>query len=446
MADDVNIKKKSKDGAARKKTGNAAKTAKAADGAKGPKASKADKTAKSAKSAKAKKKAADSGKISRTMRFLPGSDDIKLVVNAAVVAAALLSLLLLVAVGADLRPSALVEGYRNKYAFIHASGDGFPVDITGGRIISVSGVSSGTAVLTTSKCLVLDGKGRTVTSEGHLLASPAMETSCGYILLFDSLGKDYSLRTLAEEKCSGETNESIICADVSRSGVFALVTKSETNNARLIVLSPDGKTLHKWKSVSYKISDVSVSPSGKYVAICGLSAQNGNLVSTVILQRVGAKENLKEYTFADTLITDIAFDGNSRLVVVGDDLAAYISIKNDKDNKIYGYDGRVLNSYDISEDGELALVFSAHSDGRNSSVVVIGDDCAERAHIETDITSPYVDLEDGRISLLYQSGVSCYNYKGKLLGKFDVQADCQSIFTSGGSLLAKGVMYLNRVG
>ena len=200
MADDVNIKKKSKDGAARKKTGNAAKTAKAADGAKGPKASKADKTAKSAKSAKAKKKAADSGKISRTMRFLPGSYDIKLVVNAAVVAAALLSLLLLVAVGADLRPSALVEGYRNKYAFIHASGDGFPVDITGGRIISVSGVSSGTAVLTTSKCLVLDGKGRTVTSEGHLLASPAMAPSCGYILLFDSLGKDYSLRTLAEAK------------------------------------------------------------------------------------------------------------------------------------------------------------------------------------------------------------------------------------------------------
>lgn len=392
-----------------------------------------------------RKKAGKAVRASGIMRFLPGSDELKLIVKGVAAVAALLSLLLLVITGADLRPSALLHGFRDKRAYTHASGEGFPVDIPGGRIFTVSTLSRGTAMLTRTKCMVLDGRGRRVMSENHSLASPAMESDGRYILLYDSLGQDYTVRTVSEEIYKGETDASIICADISRSGRYAFVTKSETNNAKLMVCSPDGKVLHKWKSVNYKISDVSLSPSGKYVALCGLSANDGVLESTVILQKVGGKENLKEFKFQNTLIADIAFDGDSRIVAVGDDLAAYISLHDDKNNKIYGYDGRSLNSYDISSEGELAMVFSDHSDGRNASVVVIDHDGRERAHIDTDLTSPYVDLEDGRINLLCNSEVVSYNFKGKLLGKAEVQADCQSVLTSQGRLLARGVMYLSEI-
>ena len=123
----------------------------------------------------------------------------------------------------------------------------------------------------------------------------------------------------------------------------------------------------------------------------------------------------------------------------------FLSVKNDQ-KFIYGYNDKVLNCYDISEDGELALVFSDHSDGRNASVVVIDDKCREKARIETAMTAPKVDLADGRIHLLYQSEVSCYDIKGNLLSHSDVEADCQTIFTSSGKLLARGIMYLNEIG
>ena len=77
---------------------------------------------------------------------------------------------------------------------------------------------------------------------------------------------------------------------------------------------------------------------------------------------------------------------------------------------------------------------------------VIDSECAEKAGIDTEMTSPYVDLDGGRINLMFQSQVSSYNYKGDLLSRADVEADCQSIFTSGGRLLARGIMYLNKVG
>lgn len=375
-----------------------------------------------------------------SFRF-PGNDRMKLIAKGTVISAAAVALLTMMIVGADLRPSAVINGFRDKYAFLHASGQGFPAEISGTRTIKASPVTNGTALLTDTTFTVYDGKGREVVSDSHSFASPAMETAGVYSLLYDRMGKDYSIRSVSTVISGGTAEDSIICADVSACGRFVLVTNSETTNAKVIVFSPDGKAEHKWKSVEYKISDVAICPSGKYIALSGVSVKNGELVSTVIVQKVGAKENLKEFTFEDTLVIDVKFDGNSRILVIGDDMAATLDVKNDS-NAGYSYDERILNSYDIGDNGDIALVFSNNSDGRNASVVVLDDRCREIADINTEMTSPYVDIDRGRISLLSQSTVCTYNYKGSLLKQTEVPADCQEIISSQGKLLAKGVMYL----
>ena len=375
-------------------------------------------------------------KVTRLFRKLVGGSHVMLALKGLSAVAALLSLLMLVIAGADFRPSAIWRGAKNKYAFTHASGDGFPVELSGGRILGVSGVTKGIAVLTSSRCTVYDGKGREVTVANHMFSSPAMKSADSYVLL---------LRTLSGVMCKGTADNSILCADVSRSGNFAFVTTSATNNVRLVVCSSDGSVLHKWKSVTYKIADVALSPSGKYVAVCGYSTRDGVLYSTVVIQQVGGHANLREYSFENTLIADIQFDGNTHVAAVGDDLAAYLSVKNEQ-KKVYGYGGRILNCYDLNQDGDMALVLSEYSDGRNATVTVINDECTEKSVIATSMTSPYVDLDDGRINLLFQSDVCCYNFKGELLEQKTVEADCQSIVTSGGRLLARGVMYLNDIG
>ena len=378
-----------------------------------------------------------------SFRF-PGNDQMKLIAKGAVISAAAVALLTLMIAGADLRPSAVISGFRDKYAFLHASGQGFPAEISGTRTIKASPLTKGTALLTDTTFTVYDGKGREVVSDSHSFASPAMEPAGVYSLLFDRMGKDYLIRSVSSVISVGTAEDSIICADVSASGHFVLVTNSETTNAKVIAFSPDGKAVHKWKSVEYKISDVAICPSGKYIALSGFSVRNGELISTLIVQKVGAKENLKEFTFEDTLIIDVEFDGNSRVVVIGDDMAATLDVKYES-NTGYSYDDRTLNSYDIAANGDIALVFSNNSDGRNASVVVLDDHCREIASINTELTSPYVDIDRGRINLLCQSAVSSYNYKGSLLKQAEVPADCQEIFSSQGRLLAKGFMYLTEV-
>ena len=394
----------------------------------------------SAKARSMKKKAQRRG----LFRRFPGNDTAKLVIKAAICAAAAVALAALAVTGADLRPSAVVQGIRDKQAFIHAYGSGYPVDVSGSRAIKTACVTGGTAVMTDTSFEIFDGKGRQVFSEAHYLASPVMENDGKYSLLFERMGKDFTVMSLSGVAVKGKTDDSIICGDISRSGRFVFATTSETTNARVCVFSRDGRAIHKWKSVDYKISDICISPSGKYIAISGISSDNGVLTSTVIIQQVGVKENIRQYTFDDTLVLDIEFDGNSRVTAVGDDLAAFVDVKKEQ-RSVYPFNDRTLHSYDFSQAGDLALVFSGNSDGRNASVVVIDASCREAARIDTSMTAPYVDLENGRINVLYQSVVSSYNYKGKLLEETEVSADCRAILTSQGRLLAKGIMYIAEV-
>lgn len=380
----------------------------------------------------------------RFPKDFPVRDVIKTSVKCATVLAAFAALFTMFVLRADVTPMGILQGMSDKYLFTSASGDGYPVDVPGSRILKTAHITRGTAVLTDSSFTLYDRKGRSVFSEAHFLSSPVMENREKFSLLFERLGSSYVVRNLSGVVCKGKVDDSIICGSVSANGRFVLVTNSKTTNAVILVYASDGRLLQSWKSIEQKISDVVISPSGKVVVWNGMSTENGTLVSTVNVRKIGDKKNLKEFTLEDALITDLAFDGESRVIAVGDTLSAVLHISGNE-NFAYAYDDRILNYYDFSENGELALVFSDRSDGSNASVVVLDRQCREKASFATTLDSPRVDLSRGRVSLLCDSRVSVYNFKGELVREADVPKDCQTIFTSEGGLIAKGMMWLAKV-
>lgn len=339
---------------------------------------------------------------------------------------------------ADISPSGTVRGFKDKRVLSHASGQGYPAEINGSRSIDAETVSHGTAVLTDTAYTVYDVKGRELISQTHYMASPAMKTADRYTLLFDRMGTAYTLKTLSGSVCSGETDHAIVAGAVSRSGRFAFVTNYDTAHSYVHVFSKNGKSLHKWKSGSYHISDISVSPSGHTVAMCGVTTENGKLKSAIIIQKVGGNANLREYTFDDTLLVAVQFTGDGSVTAIGDDKAVRLRVNEEK-TQVYSYAGRTLTAYDISDNGQLALAFSPHSDGQNTSVAVINAACEEIANVATDLTSPYMELTNSRINLISQSRFYSYNFSGKLMASADIPADSQSVLTSGGKVLIRGI-------
>lgn len=363
----------------------------------------------------------------------------------AITAAALMSVVVLIAAGADLSPAAIAQGAKDKRALAGASGEGYPFDIDGSRAISAAGISNGTALLTDTNYIVLNGDGREVISEAHYMASPIMQTADRYTLLFDRRGNSYALKTLSGSICSGKTGNAIITGAVSRSGRFALVTQYDTANSYVFVYSKSGSVLHKWKSSTYHISDITVNPSGSLIAMCGVTTTDeGQLKSCVIIQKVGGSQNLREYVFDGTLLFSVRFTDSDSVTAVGDDMAARVSAGAEK-KLTYSYDGRTLTGFDISDNGNLALALSAHSDGQNTTVTVLNSSCHEVVSLETALDSPYVELTNSRINLIGASEFYSYNFGGKSVKNASIPADSESVLTSQGKVLVKGISTITKV-
>ena len=370
---------------------------------------------------------------------LPFRDiDIKTAGKLTVSAAALLAVLLMIAVRADLSPAAIVRGAKDKQVLSAASGEGFPYDIKGSRSLQVEPVSHGTAVLTDSVCAILDKDGKEIVCQTHYMANPVLRTADRYMLLFDKMAKVYCLRTLSGNICTGHVDHSIFTGDVSRSGCFALVTKHDTAYAHIYVFSKKGDVLHKWKSSVYHISDIAVSPSGHLVAMCGTAADDeGKLRSCVLIQKVGGSENLREYLFDDTLLFSVRFTDNDSVTAIGDDLTARVFVGSDK-KLTYSYQNRTLTGFDAAENGSVALALSQHSDGQNASVVILNASCEEIGAVETSLSSPAVELTGGRVNAVGQSRFYSWTIGGRLLHSGEVPADVHRVLTSEGHVIAGG--------
>lgn len=359
----------------------------------------------------------------------------KLVILGAAVAA----VGLLAAARVELSPAAMVRGFRDKQVLETATGDGFPFRTDSGRVLSVARVKGGTAVLTDASCVMLDKKGREAVDHTHYMADPVMKNADRYTLLYDPRAKAYMLCTLSGTLCRGNAAMPIIAGAVSPSGVFALVTRHDTANAHLDVYDKTGQPLHRWKSPTYYISDVAVSPSGRLVAMCGVTAaDDGALRSAVIIQKVGGSENLREYTFDGSLIFSVQFTDGDTVTAIGDDLAARVSAGSEH-CLTYRYSDRTLGGYDIAPDGDLALVLSPHADGQNAVVTVLDGKCEEIASLETAMDAPRVAVAGDRIYLIGQSRYACFTYAGKEVKTGEIPADAQTVLPSGGSVLIQGI-------
>ena len=372
----------------------------------------------------------------------PDSGKAKVLVKLIFASLALVSVIFFIASGADLSPSAIVQGVKDKSVLAQADGDGYPVEIEGSRTVDIENISNGTAVLTDSNYMVLNDRGQVVVSDAHYMASPVMKNEGRYTLLYDENSKSYMLRTLSGSVVSGKTDYSIVTGALSRSGKFAMVTYHDTAFSNVSVYSKSGRVLHQWKASNYYITDVAVNSSGSHIAMCCVTVNNGEMQSSIIIQKLGGMENLREYSFNDTLMVSVSFVGADTVCAVGDNLCAYLGVGSERKTE-FDYDGSTLNGFDVSQSGSAALVLSQYSDGKNCRVVVLDKNGNVDADVSTQLTSPSVELTSDRINLVSQSQLYRYGIEGKLIDQIEIPADSQESLTVNGRVIIRGVTMIS---
>lgn len=275
-------------------------------------------------------------------------------------------------------PAAVSEWVENLFTG-GEEGDGYPVTMTGSGVTDMQPVSSQVALLTDTALTVYNTSGKAVASYSHTYTKPLLQTDGGYMLVTESGGTRYFLATRREQIYSGQTDKTLRCGAVSADGRVALVTdSSQSYMSEVTVLEAENtaaKELFHWYSTDLMVVDVAFSANGKQLAVLGLSAQNGELSSTVQIFALAGKTEaaLHSYMVSGPMMTALHYYDNGCVAVVGDEMAF-----------VYDPDKETAETFDYAQATLLGYAFS------NRGVAVV--------------TRPYGETRGGEVTVLTPAG------------------------------------------
>ncbi len=178
-------------------------------------------------------------------------------------------------------PVGLFENYVNIIAAI-GSGD-YPVSVHGSEIYDVASNSSYYFMLTDTKLSAYNNSGKEIISVAHGYANPYLCTSETRALVFDQGGTGLSVYNLKNQTNSLVTEDKIINADISRSGNYAVVTRSDSYASTVTVYDKNSKIVFVWNSAVDIVNSVTVSPNGKCIAVGTVNVENGQYKSKIMM-------------------------------------------------------------------------------------------------------------------------------------------------------------------
>lgn len=250
------------------------------------------------------------------------------------------------------------------------SGPGFPVGISGREPIKFYQTAGMPTVLNDSNNYVYNSKGKTINNITHGYNIPIAESKNGRILIYDLGGMKLQVNSLSKNIISMSFDQTIINADISENGYFAVATSSDNYVGEVAIYNEKGKETYKWYSSNNIITDISISPKGDYLAVSAVNTEKGFEISYLYIFKIDT-QTYEKLEFKDEYPISVRYRKNNELTLI-----------TNKSIKSFTNMGREIGSYNFSnkilsnfydEGNNTALVFSEHGKKNEFTIVQLNN-------------------------------------------------------------------------
>ncbi|MBQ5590400.1 MAG: hypothetical protein IIU65_01825 [Clostridia bacterium] len=331
-------------------------------------------------------------------------------------------------------PTGIVEYISSKVA-MSKSGESFPVsyDFSNGGNITYS---NGSIIVTTEneiKCI--NKTGNLIYSRSHGFATPIIKTSKIRTLIYGVDDSRYKIETAEKEVFSKKTqdNSTIVTADISNCGVYALVTESDEDISLVTVYDKFGKEIYKYHSANNYVIGVTVSENGKRICVISLSTKQAEFVSKISVFSLNKTEPIFEEELVGEVVLAAEYTNSKNVCVITD--KQYFNLKNNKITKNLTYNPEFLNKFEISDD-YILLYNTADSNSVSGTVHILSKSGRERAQFTVEGNVSDISACNGSVYTLGEK-VTEYNFKGDKIKSTDINNGAIKICAA-----PKGVMVL----
>lgn len=270
-----------------------------------------------------------------------------------------------------------------------------------------------------TKFATLNSYGRTIFSYPQSFTSPALSKAadCDLSIVYNLGGKEFYINDLDETIYSGEAQDNILVADVSKSGVYAVVTAKDGYLSKLYVYSKDHKQIFAYSFADYYITSVSLDSKGKTAVLSGISAHDGSQLSCVYLLDFKKEEPVVFEEINENILYYVEHLNNNYCCIIGEN-ACYTLNARTKSLKTTNYDGKTLTAFDVNTDTDtFTLSLSRSGDGRMCDVFSFSTSGALKHEFSTDLMIRSISTYKNRVSALTTDTLYLYTKDGHELSE-----------------------------
>ena len=326
--------------------------------------------------------------------------------------------------------------------FTQNSGDGYPVTVNSSKSARLE-VMGGSVVLVNSVGInVYNKNGGLTLNEQHGFSFPAVSVSGDRSILYDAGGTSYKIQGKSKTYHTSQLTKKIITADMSGSGVYAIVTDSSDRLSEMTVYDEQNTQIFKC-STEQNISAAAVNGKGNEAAVSTVTTVDGEVKSTLVTYRFDREEPVAKVELEKTLVLKVFYFENGNIGVIGDN--AFLTVSSGKIAERHDYPSKYIMSYGIDRKSGAALVLSGNENKRDPVLSLFNDDGKKLS--DTDLSDDFrsVFFTNEKACVMTSKELLIYNAKGERTNNTEIPADGIDVTVIGNDAFVLGLNQLRKI-
>lgn len=323
-------------------------------------------------------------------------------------------LVLLVFIFQIIFPAGIIQTVKNTVS-IFGTGT-YPFELSGNNTSDVVSMGNYYYVLSDTTISAFANSGKKLFDYPHGFEFPILKTSRYGAILFNQGNDNALIFTTGGLKETIQSEEHIINATISDSGVYALVTESDSYACVVSVFSKFGKNIYEWYSAESTVNNIVLSSNGKKIAVSTYDTASGKFKSKVEVLDFKSADAEFSNEF-EGLVYSLSNRPSGRFAVVTSNKIKFIKWNNKKSEEY-------SNDYDIQIFKEayhgFVAVFGRESDHADNRIAVFSKDGKLKYEFKFNKTISDICLFGGHIYCISDTEVYLLDQDGKILRESSV--------------------------
>ncbi len=266
----------------------------------------------------------------------------------------------------------------------------------------------GLAVAGENSLTLFTATGRQVLSETIDYRDPVAVGSGKYLLVYDLGGRRYSVYNSYARLYAGESEYPITGAAVSESGMYALISSSESHTSAVSLYNDRFSLINRYHKNGY-VMDVSINPKGNLVAVLSSTVSGASFQTSVMLCEPGRDQAKADLVVHSSMGLECSFTSSSVLSVLCTEGILFVN-SSGKITELTDFEGKDIITAELSSEG-ASLLLSPKSSFEKKLLIVFDKNGKMLYNDLTDVSASQISRAKDSLYLLCRDEVLCIDLR-----------------------------------